>query len=746
MSMKKKLKVALVMGGGVSLGAFNGGAMAEITRQLHGNLNPELYDGAEIDVLSGASAGGLTLALLLRVLANPESLAGEEVAEKVESTQWDAWVDMIDLPSLIPDPGMERASLLDMGAVDDLASTFLSWPQGQDPRPELLADRVCLAITLLNFNGIPISTSNIKALKDPLSTTLYMDYRYFWLEFEDEGSEQKPDSRWLRYGQDQLSDPETWYEIAATAVAGGAFPLAFEPVAIERGREEYGELWPEEFGNRDAFRFSFGDGGTFDNEPLREAARMAAFLDEGEDPSSFDRVLIYVDPILSGTSHDFSLSFNLPLEIEERFGLNGGSEVERAEPGGRLLGVAARLATVVRGQATFKDFLAADKVNNRLHWRERLRTQLEEVISEISEEAAESLAVKARQRLGGVLEEKKEISVAPRPGLNVGAELQRVGTGGGPEGESARDDLSRALLALTDQVSGLRGKQEVQLIAIGPTEYEPPGGGDPVPVELAGNFGNNFGGFLLHRFREYDFQAGAAMAGSVLASVKIKAPDGTEHHLLVDRNARPSYTVWEGSDPDFDDVPDQEKERLVSRAGEIAQQVTHHLLRGKRWRDVTSYAAEQFARRMVPAAFSDRGLTQEYAPLELVVISPNPGQDEFYLAGQRGGAPTEHVRANRAAQAVIRTLVRYTNSGENVSGPHVLERDREGYLELREHVPLRPDHSMYVGVPPPDQLVAGQAMALPVHRIEVDWSSQTRGEWRLEESLALLVQKLSKNT
>jgi predicted acylesterase/phospholipase RssA len=30
MSMKKKLKVALVIGGGVSLGAFNGGAIAEM--------------------------------------------------------------------------------------------------------------------------------------------------------------------------------------------------------------------------------------------------------------------------------------------------------------------------------------------------------------------------------------------------------------------------------------------------------------------------------------------------------------------------------------------------------------------------------------------------------------------------------------------------------------------------------------------------------------------------------------------
>ncbi len=751
--MGKKLKVGLVMGGGVSLGAFNGGAVAEIVRQLQGNLNHELYDRAEIDVLSGASAGGLTLALLLRVLANPESLASEKVVERVESTQKGGWVDMIDLPSLIPDPNMERASVLDRGAVDDLARRFLDWQRGQKPRPELLADKVCLAITLLNYNGIPITTSNIEALKDPLSTTLYMDYRYFCLNFGGGDNEQKLDPRWLRYGQDRLSEPETWCEIAATAVAGGAFPLAFEPVAIERGKGEYGKLWPEEIGNLDTFRFSFGDGGTFDNEPLREAIRLAASQDEDEDSNSFDRVLIYVDPILSGTSYDFSLPFNLPLEIEEqeRFGRDVGSEVARKNPGGRLLGVAARLAAAVRGQAVFKDFLAADKVNNRLLWRERLRKQLEEVISEIAEETAESLAVRARDRLKDVLEEKKKKSVAPKPELNVHGELRRVGTevgtGGGPEGVSARDDLLLAIFALADQVSGLRDKQEVQLIAIGPTEFEPLDGGDRVSVELAGNFGNNFGGFLLRRFREHDFQAGAAMAGSVLASVKIRATDGTEYHLLADRRARPSYATWEdGSDPDFADAPDEAKKRLVGRAGEVVQQVTHHLLRGKPWREyVISYVGEQFARRMVPAALSKRGPVQKLAPLELVVTSLNPGQDEFYLAGQRGGASTARVVANSAGQAIIWTLVRYTGSGDNVRGPHVLERDQQRYLELREHGPLGADHSMYVGFPPPDQLIAGQRTALPVHKIEVDWSSQTMGEWRLEEGLAPLAQELSKN-
>jgi hypothetical protein len=52
---------------------------------------------------------------------------------------------------------------------------------------------------------------------------------------------------------------------------------------------------------------------------------------------------------------------------------------------------------------------------------------------------------------------------------------------------------------------------------------------------------------------------------------------------------------------------------------------------------------------------------------------------------------------------------------------------------------------MYVGLPPPQQLVEGQAMALPVHRIEVDWSSRTAGQWRLEEGLALLAQERSED-
>ena len=210
MAYPKKLKVGIVMGGGVSLGSFTGGALAEITRQLRDNLNPELYSRAEIDVLSGASAGGMTLAMLLRVLANPEGFPDEKIVQKARDSQYDAWVDKIDIKNLIPKPNMKIASLLDRNAVDDIAEELLLWQDGKDPNPILLAPRVCLGISLFSYNGLPIITDKIEALKDAKSTTLYWDYRIFCLDFVKQNSD--PPNRWMHYDLSDIKKKETWQE------------------------------------------------------------------------------------------------------------------------------------------------------------------------------------------------------------------------------------------------------------------------------------------------------------------------------------------------------------------------------------------------------------------------------------------------------------------------------------------------------------------------------------------------------
>jgi hypothetical protein len=764
-SMGKILKVGLVMGGGVSLGAFNGGAIAQIVSQLHSNLNPKVYDRAEIDVLSGASAGGLTLALLLRFLANPESLPVERVVEGVERAQREAWVDKIDIKSLIPEPGEEQGSLLDRGVVDGLAKEFLAWEMGAEKLlPVLLADRVCFAITLLNYNGIPISTSKIATLQDPMSTTLYLDYRYFFLDFGDRNGGKRQDHWSLRYGRDgrkglcygrdDLKGVDAWVEIMTTAVAGGAFPLAFEPVVVERRREEYGPLWPDELESRDAFRFSFGDGGTFDNEPLREAARMAAFQDEGEDPNGFDRLLIYVDPVLSGTNHVFSLPFSRKSEIEHSG--RKGAKVAPAESGATFLGVAGRLATAVRGQAAYKDFLATEKVNNRLVWRNELQVQLEALVSKVDEGTAGELAAKTKKSLARILNEKgkKPGHVWPDPEVNeeelnrvVERELDRVSARvgesaeTGAQGRGSREDLKLALLVLVDHVSDLVSNQEVQIVAIGPDQFQPTNGGDPVPVELAGNFRNNFGGFLLPRFRQHDFQAGRAMAGSALASVKVKGSDRTDCNILKDPDARCNYEAWGGKDPGFEDVPEEGKRLLVRRAGEVARQLARYLFRDKFYRDLSGATVEKIAEWWLnPDALSDRAPANELATLKLIIVPLDPERDEFYLAGQGGGVSTDHSSAVTNGRVELRTLVRYTDV--QVTGPHILECDGEWHLELCRHVPMAKDESMFLRLPAPNQLTDGRRMALPVHVAEVNWADRTWGEWTLQEGLEPLTQEM----
>ena len=125
--MGKKLKVAFAMGGGASLGAFSGGAMAEVLRQLHTNLDRSTYDAVEIDVLSGASAGGMTLGLLVRGLADARNDSDAAAVERVRTLMRRAWVEEIDIDRLVPRPDMsEPASLFDRGAVDAIARDLLS--------------------------------------------------------------------------------------------------------------------------------------------------------------------------------------------------------------------------------------------------------------------------------------------------------------------------------------------------------------------------------------------------------------------------------------------------------------------------------------------------------------------------------------------------------------------------------------------------------------------------------------------
>src|SRR4051794_518520 len=68
------LRLGFALGGGVSLGTFCGSALSESIKLLllYGrDRHGQPYDRIRIDVFSGASAGALSLGLMLRTLAEP---------------------------------------------------------------------------------------------------------------------------------------------------------------------------------------------------------------------------------------------------------------------------------------------------------------------------------------------------------------------------------------------------------------------------------------------------------------------------------------------------------------------------------------------------------------------------------------------------------------------------------------------------------------------------------------------------
>ncbi|MGW8268555.1 MAG: patatin-like phospholipase family protein, partial [Longimicrobiales bacterium] len=371
--MATTLRVGFAMGGGVSLGTFNGAALTQalkllLLRGMDRNHHP--YERVLVDLFSGASAGSMSLAIMLRGLVHPapDRMAvarhrlttefGQEftaltpdaqetllAAQVVQDIQEEIWVREITLKKLLGQGDQEAkgrvhltAGLVDRGTVEELARRYLSYPGpgvGLSHR-KILADRVLFASSLANLSPIladarsefPRDEAGLLGLSDGLTSSVHRELRVFDLHFKDLFSDggieldklTDPDTfprRWCRYhsgekvsdtdntgrGIGSLLEKRAWARMAATSIASGAFPGAFEPVPLERRSYEYGEtedgkvsLWPAKLKGRNRHVFTYVDGGTFNNEPVREAFRLASFMDAQAPEEDFERLIVFVDP------------------------------------------------------------------------------------------------------------------------------------------------------------------------------------------------------------------------------------------------------------------------------------------------------------------------------------------------------------------------------------------------------------------------------------------------------------------
>lgn len=543
--MARELRLGFAMGGGVSLGTFSGAALSEAIKLalLYGvDDQGAPYERVVIDVFSGASAGAMALAAMLRTLVHRTSEQEEEAerrlegefkvdlakysperqrdlvaAQVVQDVQERLWVREISLRRLLGDgPNGRRdlryeAGILDRGAVEEIARDALDFPNGVDLRGRrLLADRVLFACSLANVSPILLdATRDLKTAEeagylgfaDGLTSRVHRELRVFDLYFygidEDDplGGTEHP-ARWCRYHDGpesegrigNLKERRTWAKLAATAVASGAFPFAFSPVVLNRHAYEFGPVWPKALREAELEKhpFTYVDGGMFNNEPIREAFRLASFIDAAN-PGDFDRRILFVDPNVRPLEDDFRVPVHRAFFLLDPGALGSleGVRLHRRPTLDRLVPHAGSLLAAIVNEAQAIEEDKVYQARDRFKLRDQARDLLNGALHE-NPTPAELLAL--RDFCAAVLSEQTERAMIPAGSTTIEGELRRViaeepvslGELAGRESEIAalKADsqikhadlwLQALCFVLLDLVMDLEGKSErSRLIAIAP--------------------------------------------------------------------------------------------------------------------------------------------------------------------------------------------------------------------------------------------------------------------------------------
>jgi predicted acylesterase/phospholipase RssA len=247
------LRLAVAMRGGVSLAVWIGGALCEIDRLQQRSsdrfikdlLDLTIFSRAEVDILTGTSAGGLNAALGGFAIAS-----GRELDELR-----DLWISAADIDRLLASSGSNRQrSILDgdyfyqqvKNRLEDLAR-----PGHGTSRPI----EFFLAATL--FGGVQVSERVDPLFSDRRSDALF-HFRHL--------------ARHAAFSD--LIDSNAPSRVATAARSSASFPAAFEPVEVGTAMFR-GELsLPRTSRTPDAVRLL--DGGIVDNIPVARAIQAAS--------------------------------------------------------------------------------------------------------------------------------------------------------------------------------------------------------------------------------------------------------------------------------------------------------------------------------------------------------------------------------------------------------------------------------------------------------------------------------------
>jgi predicted acylesterase/phospholipase RssA len=275
------LRFAVAMRGGVSLAVWIGGALREIDRlqrPQHDRLVQSLldmtaFDRVEIDILTGASAGGLNAAL-----------GGFAVARGRPMDLYDVWIQTADIDRLLepPETGGRKSVLDGKYFREQVIQRMEKLAAPLDPNGGSSGHGVEVFLAATVFGGL-----RVRDRADPTFFDRRREAAFHFRHLAD---------------VDALSDlvRDRAPEVVGTAArATASFPAAFEPVLAVTDTFRGELVLPSTEDDADAVRLL--DGGVVDNIPVTRAIRAAAASPAG-DPVRRWIVFLHPNPAEPGSS------------------------------------------------------------------------------------------------------------------------------------------------------------------------------------------------------------------------------------------------------------------------------------------------------------------------------------------------------------------------------------------------------------------------------------------------------------
>jgi hypothetical protein len=439
-----KLRLSLTIPGAVSLGAYEGGALAALIVAV-----TELgEDNVVIDSIASASAGSITALLTARAL-----LCGVNPIDLLSA----AWVDNVSLKAM--KAKHDDYWPLSSEALTTMATAVFDDPTlqgGPDARRQ--SQSVTISMALANLAGLTYDLENL-ARGTVVQASTYMD--------------------WYNVTIPDTATTDAYKAHAQSAIASGSNAIGFPAKNLDRtdDRDAYRQAGLQGFPANGHFWYT--DGGTVDNEPLGRTIDLAQAIDS-DDERLF--LLIHPDPGASPPSASTVFASTAPTPPWIRTGTHAFS--------------------MSRAQSIFEDLRRLEKVNSRLSWMDEVMPAVQSGVDAGIEAAGLSdvQADQLRSSLGEAL------SAAMDRVRGHQARVEERTDRSAKHHDPVEGDWASTLEALIGAASGLEEKDPIKVEVISPVlELEP---GQSAADVLAGAFLFHFGGFVDIAFRQSDFTLG----------------------------------------------------------------------------------------------------------------------------------------------------------------------------------------------------------------------------------------------